>query len=102
MNDEPEKSPAELTAELDFISTLSREFCHTLEGLVDPDFLSPQECYCAVVGVVTPLNLQALRSLTDHDYDRLAEGMNRYFEVTTIEPSHLRPPVDQIIRHWTD
>jgi hypothetical protein len=86
-------------AELDFASTLSREFCDALDGIVDPELLDSQECYSAVSGLIKPLNLDSLRGLTDDDLCTLAAGMNTYFEVSSIEVAHLRPAVEQILWH---
>ena len=86
-------------AELDFASTLSREFCNALDGIVDPELLNPQECYSAVSGLIKPLTVDSLRGLTEDDLGTLAAGMNTYFEVSSIEAAHLRPVVEQILWH---
>ena len=86
-------------AELDFASTLSREFCNALDGIIDPELLDPQECYSAVSGVIKPLTVESLRGLTEDDLGTLAAGMNSYFEVSSIEVAHLRPAVERILWH---
>ena len=85
--------------ELDFASTLSREFCNALDGIIDPELLDPQECYSAVSGLIKPLTVDSLKGLTEDDLGKLAAGLNASFEVSSIEAAHLRPVVEQILWH---
>jgi hypothetical protein len=86
---------------LNFVNTLGREFCASLEGVVPNDYLSSQDCYSVISPfLATSVTPEALRDLSSTDLFRLTAAFNAYFECSNIELSHVQQAITRTLWHW--
>ena len=84
-------------AAADFAGTLGREFRRVLAGVVGDD-TSAHDFYSAVADALgPPISPDRLKQLSPAEFERLREGMQRYFEVSEISEQQVQAAIHRTL-----
>ncbi|MHA3774885.1 hypothetical protein ACXR0O_25475 [Verrucomicrobiota bacterium sgz303538] len=86
---------------IDFVAAICEEFATAIEPVVDPDHLSPQECWGPLVEVLgsefTPDNIANLR---EEQIGALRRSFALNFESEAISIEHIQSGIRATLRRW--
>ncbi len=88
------------TDQLDFITTLGREFSglFTAAGVTD---VSGQDCYSVIADYLrTEVRPDTLRQLAPSQFEGLSSAFNRYFECSLIGKELVQLAIQNTLEHW--
>jgi len=87
---------------LNFLTTMGHVFCNILHNEAGIEDASGHDCYSAMVAALGgPVGLDELRAVKPEQFTHIADAFNRYFETTTVQPSHIAKAISKTLWHWS-